>query len=399
MTSCSSCAACDCCTNSRCAARSPPSPRPSRTARRRSPSSSPQLEKDAGVRAPRAGRSPRASHRARRGARRRTPLALSSSTSRSAASSSRCRPGIAPVRVAVLQTAAQAILPDALALLAEREPTLRVEIAEVPPEDGLFELSARGLRPRHRRAVPRAHPRRIAAACSARRSAATPIRLALPPHDPGDRPHRAARSPVGDGAGGHSGTAVGRAAVPRRRVRTRRALRTRRPHGSGAPHRGRGERSGCCPISSGRMSSRPCRLVELPDAPPARSSPRPADRRPHGPGSGLCARHWQTRSQRDRVWPGRARTEPDSGPVGRSCCDPGSFRRRSRGRPSPWCAGSGRPAARHPLASAWCRSRPARRPPSCAAVSFTTGSPTAVLRRVMGGASAVEASVVVGAVT
>lgn len=53
------------------------------------------------------------------------------------------QPGIAPVRVAVLQTAAQAILPGALGLLAEREPGLRVEIAEVPPEEGLFELSAR----------------------------------------------------------------------------------------------------------------------------------------------------------------------------------------------------------------------------------------------------------------
>jgi len=53
-------------------------------------------------------------------------------------------PGVAPVRVAVMQTAAQAILPRALTLLAEREPSLRVEVAEMPPEEGLFELSARG---------------------------------------------------------------------------------------------------------------------------------------------------------------------------------------------------------------------------------------------------------------
>ncbi len=45
------------------------------------------------------------------------------------------QPGIAPVRVAVLQTAAHALLPAALSLLAEREPGLRVEIAEVPPEE------------------------------------------------------------------------------------------------------------------------------------------------------------------------------------------------------------------------------------------------------------------------
>jgi len=54
------------------------------------------------------------------------------------------RPGIAPVRVAVLQTAARALVPTALTLLAERSPELRVEVAETPPEEGLFELSARG---------------------------------------------------------------------------------------------------------------------------------------------------------------------------------------------------------------------------------------------------------------
>ncbi len=52
--------------------------------------------------------------------------------------------GIAPVRVAVLQTATHAVVPAALALLAARAPDLRVELAEVPPEEGLFELSARG---------------------------------------------------------------------------------------------------------------------------------------------------------------------------------------------------------------------------------------------------------------
>lgn len=53
------------------------------------------------------------------------------------------QPGIAPLRLAVLQTAAQAVVPAALTLLADREPGLRIEIAEVPPEEGLFELSAR----------------------------------------------------------------------------------------------------------------------------------------------------------------------------------------------------------------------------------------------------------------
>ena len=54
------------------------------------------------------------------------------------------RPGVAPVRIAVFQTAARALVPAALTLLAERAPALRVEVAETPPEEGLFELSARG---------------------------------------------------------------------------------------------------------------------------------------------------------------------------------------------------------------------------------------------------------------
>lgn len=54
------------------------------------------------------------------------------------------QPGIAPVRVAVLQTAARTIVPRALTLLSGRAPALRVELAEAPPEEGLFELSARG---------------------------------------------------------------------------------------------------------------------------------------------------------------------------------------------------------------------------------------------------------------
>jgi DNA-binding transcriptional LysR family regulator len=54
------------------------------------------------------------------------------------------RPGLAPVRIAVMQSAARTLVPDALTLLAARAPHLRVEVAETPPEEGLFELSARG---------------------------------------------------------------------------------------------------------------------------------------------------------------------------------------------------------------------------------------------------------------
>ena len=90
--------------------------------------------------------------------------------------------GIAPVRVAVLQTAAQAILPGALTLLAEREPTLRVEIAEVPPEEGLFELSARGFDLVIAEQYP-GHTRAHRAGLERETLGNDPIRLALPPGD------------------------------------------------------------------------------------------------------------------------------------------------------------------------------------------------------------------------
>lgn len=56
----------------------------------------------------------------------------------------RMQPSLAPVRVAAMQSAAHGLVPRALRDLREREPSLRVEIAEVPPEEGLFELAARG---------------------------------------------------------------------------------------------------------------------------------------------------------------------------------------------------------------------------------------------------------------
>src|SRR6478735_7827820 len=54
-------------------------------------------------------------------------------------------PGLAPVRVAVMQTAALAIVPAALGMLSERAPDLRVELVEMPPELGLFALTPRGV--------------------------------------------------------------------------------------------------------------------------------------------------------------------------------------------------------------------------------------------------------------
>jgi DNA-binding transcriptional LysR family regulator len=93
------------------------------------------------------------------------------------------QPGLTPVRVAVMQTAAQAILPRALDLIAQREPALRVEVAEVPPEVGLFELNARTFDlvvaeqyPGQTRAhAPTVHREPLGS---------DPVRLALPPGDP-----------------------------------------------------------------------------------------------------------------------------------------------------------------------------------------------------------------------
>ncbi|MEE2815574.1 MAG: LysR family transcriptional regulator [Actinomycetota bacterium] len=51
--------------------------------------------------------------------------------------------GWEPVRIAAMPTAAQTIVPAALTLLARRQPELRVELAELPPEESLFELWAR----------------------------------------------------------------------------------------------------------------------------------------------------------------------------------------------------------------------------------------------------------------
>ena len=65
------------------------------------------------------------------------------------------------VRVAVFQSAAHAIVPAMLTALQDAHPDLRVEVTERPPEEGLFEVAARGfdlavaeeypgyLRPRH----------------------------------------------------------------------------------------------------------------------------------------------------------------------------------------------------------------------------------------------------------
>ena len=92
------------------------------------------------------------------------------------------QPGLSPVRVAVLQTAAQAIVPRALTLLAQRLPGLRVEIAELAPEEGLFELAARTFDVVVAEQYP-GHTRAHAEGVDREPLGTDPMRLALPPAD------------------------------------------------------------------------------------------------------------------------------------------------------------------------------------------------------------------------
>lgn len=91
-------------------------------------------------------------------------------------------PGSATVRLAVIQTAAQAIVPAALTLLARRQPHVRVEIAQVPPEEGLFELAARTFDLVLAEQYP-GHTRAHAEGIERRPLGSDRIRLALAPDD------------------------------------------------------------------------------------------------------------------------------------------------------------------------------------------------------------------------
>ena len=128
------------------------------------------------------------------------------------------------------------------------------------------------LRPRDRRAVPRAHPRRTATTSTGCTWRPTRSGWPLPPHPLveerrrrrrdrgharcGQRPRRGIRHAVGARAAGHGIPRVGRAAVPRRRVRARRALRDRRPDGAHPAHPIGQRRRACCPTSCGRARRR-----------------------------------------------------------------------------------------------------------------------------------------------
>ncbi|WP_144792781.1 LysR family transcriptional regulator [Microbacterium paludicola] len=86
----------------------------------------------------------------------------------------------ANVRLAVMPTAAEALVPRALTLLSERMPGLRLEMVELAPEHGLFELQAHGFDLVVAEQYP-GHTRELRDGIDRTLLGHDPIRLAVPP--------------------------------------------------------------------------------------------------------------------------------------------------------------------------------------------------------------------------
>ncbi|MCR2824865.1 LysR family transcriptional regulator [Microbacterium sp. zg.Y909] len=86
------------------------------------------------------------------------------------------------VRIAVMSTAAQALVPATLTLLADRAPQVRLEAVELPPEEGLFELTARAFDLVVAEQYP-GHTRELRDGVDKVVLGVDPIRLALPRDD------------------------------------------------------------------------------------------------------------------------------------------------------------------------------------------------------------------------
>ncbi|WOQ69432.1 LysR substrate-binding domain-containing protein [Microbacterium limosum] len=94
--------------------------------------------------------------------------------------------GESRVRIAVMPTAAQSLVPAALGLLADRGAAVRLEYREMPPEDALFELAARTFDLVVAEQYP-GHTRELRAGIDRTSLGTDPIRLALPAEDPAHR--------------------------------------------------------------------------------------------------------------------------------------------------------------------------------------------------------------------
>lgn len=86
------------------------------------------------------------------------------------------------VRIAVMPTAAEALVAPTLTLLAERAPGLRLEMVEMAPEEGLFELQTRGFDLVVAEQYP-GHTRELREGIDRTLLGRDPVRLALPPGD------------------------------------------------------------------------------------------------------------------------------------------------------------------------------------------------------------------------
>jgi DNA-binding transcriptional LysR family regulator len=93
------------------------------------------------------------------------------------------QPSLAAVRLAVMQSAAHGVIPRALSILASREPGRRVEVVELAPEEGLFELVARGFDLVVAEQYP-GHTRELRQGLQRSLLGRDAIRLAVAPHDP-----------------------------------------------------------------------------------------------------------------------------------------------------------------------------------------------------------------------
>ena len=169
------------------------------------------------------------------------------------------------VRLAVFQSAALGIVPQALTLFADEYPALRVEITQREPESALaavwareFDLVIAEQYPGH--AAPRLAELDREPLCG------DELRLAA--RDTGDRRDRGrARGGLGDGAAGDRIPALGGAALPGRGLRARRALRDRGP--AGAHPAGRVGARGRAAAGPGVGRRRPERAARRPAGTPA----------------------------------------------------------------------------------------------------------------------------------
>lgn len=84
------------------------------------------------------------------------------------------------VRIAVMPTAAEALVPPALTTLAGRMPQLRVEMVQLAPEDALFELQARAFDLVVAEQYP-GHTRELRGGIDRTLLGSDPVRLAVPP--------------------------------------------------------------------------------------------------------------------------------------------------------------------------------------------------------------------------